>query len=215
MAERLIKISKDTVINQIADKSIDRSFFELIPKEDLVSLDQFFDYYNQLFYNIPKNGTLSHKTLIDQSKDYYGDYRDPRDQQILDLNAEIAALNQQLLNLETSQLDVSLPEEKTIKIFLKSSGIPNKVGNAKKRNAKSFALTFYDANGNATTKKLNFLNFRGNNYNATFKSVPGTVRYEFKGEIKNYKVDSGQQTSTITEDSPDVTDIILRGDGFK
>jgi len=215
MAERLIKISKDTVINQIADKSIDRSFFELIPKEDLVSLDQFFDYYNQLFYNIPKNGTLSHKTLIDQSKDYYGDYRDPRDQQILDLNEEIAALNQQLLNLETSQLDVSLPEEKTIKIFLKSSGIPNKVGNAKKRNAKSFALTFYDANGNATTKKLNFLNFRGNNYNATFKSVPGTVRYEFKGSIKKYKVDSGQQTSTITEDSPDVTDIILRGDGFK
>jgi len=215
MANQIIKIDKSSVTNQVANKSIDRSFIELIPKEDLVSLDQFFDYYNQLFYNIPKNGTLSHKTLIDQSKDYYGDYRDPRDQQILDLNAEIAALNQQLLNLETSQLDVSLPEEKTIKIFLKSSGIPNKYSTAKKRNAKSFSLTFYDANGNATTKKLNFLNFRGNNYNATFKSVPGTVRYEFKGEIKNYKVDSGQQTSTITEDSPDVTDITLRGDGFK
>jgi len=215
MADQIIKIDKSTVTNQVADKSIDRSFIELIPKEELVSMDQFFDYYNQLFYNIPKNGTLSHKTLIDQSKDYYGDYRDPRDQQILDLNAEIAALNQQLLNLETSQLDVSLPEEKTIKIFLKSSGIPNKYSTAKKRNAKSFSLTFYDANGNATTKKLSFLNFRGNKYNATFKSVPGTVRYEFKGEIKNYKVDSGQQTSTITEDSPDVTDIILRGDGFK
>jgi len=215
MADQIIKIDKDTVTNQVADKSIDRSFFELIPKEDLVSLDQFFDYYNQLFYNIPKNGTLSHKTLIDQSKDYYGNYLDPRDQQILDLNGEIAALNQQLLNLETSQLDVSLPEEKTIKIFLKSSGIPNKYSTKNKRNAKSFALTFYDANGNATTKKLNFLNFRGNNYNATFKSVPGTVRYEFKGSIKKYKIDSGQQTSTITEDSPDITDITLRGDGFK
>lgn len=215
MANQIIKIDKTTVTNQVADKSIDRSFIELIPKEDLVSLDQFFDYYNQLFYNIPKNGTLSHKTLIDQSKDYYGDYRDPRDQQILDLNAEIAALNQQLLNLETSQLDVSLPEEKTIKIFLKSSGIPNKYSTAKKRNAKSFSLTFYDANGNATTKKLSFINFRGNKYNATFKSVPGTVRYEFKGSIKKYKVDSGQQTSTITENSPDVTDITLRGDGFK
>lgn len=215
MANQIIKIDKSTVTNQVANKTIDRSFIELIPKEDLVSLDQFFDYYNQLFYNIPKNGTLSHKTLIDQSKDYYGDYRDPRDQQILDLNAEIAALNQQLLNLETSQLDVSLPEEKTIKIFLKSSGIPNKYSTAKKRNAKSFSLTFYDANGNATTKKLSFLNFRGNKYNATFKSVPGTVRYEFKGSIKKYKVDSGQQTSTITENSPDVTDITLRGDGFK
>ena len=215
MAERTIKIDKDTVTNQVANKSIDRSFSELIPKEDLVSLDQFFDYYNQLFYNIPKDGTLSHKTLIDQSKDYYGNYFDPRDQQILDLNAEMAALNQQLLNLETSQLDVSLPEEKTIKIFLKSSGIPNKYSTAKNRNAKSFSLIFYDANGNATTKKLSFINFRGNKYNATFKSVPGTVRYEFKGSIKKYKINSGQQTSTITEDSPDVTDITLRGDGFK
>ena len=137
MADQIIKIDKSTVTNQVADKSIDRSFIELIPKEDLVSMDQFFDYYNQLFYSIPKNGTLSHKTLIDQSKDYYGDYRDPRDQQILDLNAEIAALNQQLLNLETSQLDVSLPEEKTVKIYLKSSGIPNKYSTAKRRNQKS------------------------------------------------------------------------------
>ena len=215
MADQIIKIDKSTVTNQVANKSIDRSFSELIPKEDLVSLDQFFDYYNQLFYNIPKNGTLSHKSLIDQSKDYYGNYLDPRDQQILDLNTEISALNQQLLNLETSQLNVSLPEEKTIKIFLKSSGIPNKYSTPKKRNAKSFSLTFYDANGNATTKKLNFLNFRGNKYSATFKSVPGTIRYEFKGSIKKYKIDSGQQTSTITKNSPDVTDITLRGDGFK
>ena len=90
MADRIIKIDKSTVSNQVAGKSIDRSFVELIPKEEIVSLDQFFDYYNQLFYNIPKNGTLSHKTLIDQSTDYYGNYVDIRDQQILDLNAEIA-----------------------------------------------------------------------------------------------------------------------------
>ena len=215
MANQIIKIDKSTVTNQVADKSIDRSFIELIPKEDLVSMDQFFDYYNQLFYSIPKNGTLSHKTLIDQSKDYYGDYRDPRDQQILDLNAEIADLNQQLLNLESSQLDVSLPEEKTVKIYLKSSGIPNKYSTAKRRNQKSFSLTFYDANGNATTEKLNFLNFRGNSYNRTFKSVPGTVRYEFKGSIKKYKIDSGQQSYNLKEDGPDIVDLTLRGDGFK
>ena len=215
MADQIIKIDKSTVTNQVADKSIDRSFIELIPKEDLVSMDQFFDYYNQLFYSIPKNGTLSHKTLIDQSKDYYGDYRDPRDQQILDLNAEIADLNQQLLNLESSQLDVSLPEEKTIKIFIKSSGIPNKYSTAKRRNQQSFSLIFYDANGNATTKKLSFLNFRGNKYNATFKSVPGTVRYEFNGSIKQYKVNSGQQSYTLKEDDPDVVELTLRGDGIK
>ena len=75
MADRIIKIDKSTVTNQTANKSIDRSFFELIPKEDLVSLDQFFDYYNQLFYNIPRDGTLSHKTIIDQSTEYYGNYK--------------------------------------------------------------------------------------------------------------------------------------------
>ena len=169
MADRIIKIDKSTISNQVAGKSIDRSFVELIPKEEIVSLDQFFDYYNQLFYNIPKNGTLSHKTLIDQSTDYYGNYVDIRDQQILDLNAEIAALNQQLLNLETSQLDISLPEEKTIKIYIKQTGPGDKAGTAKTRNAKTIKLNYFDANGNNETKSLNFLNIRGNKYVATFK----------------------------------------------
>ena len=94
MAERIIKIDKDTVTNQVADKSIDRSFSELIPKEDLVSLDQFFDYYNQLFYNIPRDGTLSHKTIIDQSTEYYGNYKNPLQPVVDDLQAQIDLLPQ-------------------------------------------------------------------------------------------------------------------------
>ena len=35
MANQIIKIDKSTVTNQVANKSIDRSFIELIPKEDL------------------------------------------------------------------------------------------------------------------------------------------------------------------------------------
>ena len=219
MADRIIKIDKSTVSNQVAGKSIDRSFVELIPKEEIVSLDQFFDYYNQLFYNIPKNGTLSHKTLIDQSTDYYGNYVDIRDQQILDLNAEIAALNQQLLNLETSQLDVSLPEEKTIKIYIKQTGPGNKAGTAKTRNAKTIKLKYFDANGNNETKSLNFINIRGNKYVATFKSIPGTIRYELDGYLKksgaDWKFKSGQQSYIINEDDPDVIDITLKVDAYK
>ena len=59
MADQIIKIDKSTVDNQIANKSIDRSFTELIPKEDLVSLDQFFDlplsnYFKMIVILIPE-----------------------------------------------------------------------------------------------------------------------------------------------------------------
>ena len=85
MNPQIIKIDKPTVNSEIGDKSIDRTFSELIPKLELVSVDQFFNYYNQLFYDIPKNGTTSHKTLIDQSTEFYGDYKDPKDDLIKNL----------------------------------------------------------------------------------------------------------------------------------
>ena len=59
MDSQIIKINKTSVNNEIGNKSIDRTFSELIPKFDLISVNQFFDYYNQLFYDIPRDGTTS------------------------------------------------------------------------------------------------------------------------------------------------------------
>ena len=76
-------------------------------------------------------------------------------------------------------------------------------------------MTFINASGVTSTKKLNFLNFRGNNYVATFKSIPGTIGYSFKGSIRKYKVDSGLKSHKINDSDPDVIDLTLRGDGVK
>ena len=72
MDPQIIKLDKITVDNQIGDKSIDRTFSELIPKEDLISVNQFFSYYDKLFYDIPRDCNNSHKKLINQSTEYYG-----------------------------------------------------------------------------------------------------------------------------------------------
>ena len=42
MDPQIIKLDKTTVNAEIGARSIDRTFSELIPKEDLVSVDQFF-----------------------------------------------------------------------------------------------------------------------------------------------------------------------------
>ena len=42
-----------------------------------------------MFYEIPKDGTTSHKTLVDQSTDYIGNFIDDRDNEILDLTQKL------------------------------------------------------------------------------------------------------------------------------
>ena len=62
MDPQIIKLDKTTVNAEIGARSIDRTFFELIPKEDLVSVDQFFSYYNKLFCLNASEATIA--TLI-------------------------------------------------------------------------------------------------------------------------------------------------------
>ena len=211
MDKRIIKIDKSTISNRIGDKSIDRSFSELTPKPDVVSLDQFFDYYNQLFYDIPRNGTLSHKTLIDQSTDYYGAYINPNQSEVDNLKAQIDVLNQQLLNIETSQLNIPTPPIKTIKLAVRLKySHRRRYGSADDRNKLSFNLSFTDASGVVSTKSYNFINLRDNDLIVEFTSTPGTIRYNLEGKLKDKKYKSGQQSFTIREDSPDTIDLTIR-----
>lgn len=85
-------------------KTIDTSFNELLPpviveEEDTITVEQFFNYYNQLFFDIPKTGINSHNTLIQESTEYVGN------EQVNDeINAyiqEINSLREQLLETQT------------------------------------------------------------------------------------------------------------------
>ena len=159
MNPQIIKIDKPTVNSEIGDKSIDRTFSELIPKLELVSVDQFFNYYNQLFYAIPKNGTTSHKTLIDQSTEFYGDYKDPKDDLIKNLEQQIFDLNNQLLLGDISEVELEEKIEKTIKVNLTLEG-GSKLGKKKDRRRKKYKVTFTDAEGLKTIKEGSYNQYR-------------------------------------------------------
>ena len=89
---------------------IDNSFTELIqPIETptpITTVDEFFQLYNNLFYDIPKTGELnSHEYLIKQSSDYVGSSILTDDiQALLD---EITTLREENLALQQNIIDIT------------------------------------------------------------------------------------------------------------
>jgi len=85
------------------ESAIDNSFSELVTPvinvPDIgITVSQFFDYYDQLFYDIPVDGDVnSHTYLVQQSQQYIGgSVIDIEKQALIE---EINALRQQLLDL--------------------------------------------------------------------------------------------------------------------
>jgi hypothetical protein len=84
-------------------KAIDTSFTELVPPtievtEEDVTVERFFEIYEQLFFNIPTEGEInSHKYLVERSTQYLGG--SIFDAEKAALVEEINALRQQLLEL--------------------------------------------------------------------------------------------------------------------
>ena len=211
MADQIIKINKSTVNNEIAEKSINRVFSELIPKQELVSIDQFFDYYNQLFYNIPRNGTLSHKTIIDQSLEYYGNYQDPRDLTIAQLEERIRNLESQLLDAELVDEEgnplIPGTEQKTVKLRLRLNG-GSKLGKGNSRKDENYKITFTDFEGNDEVKKGSYNKFRNSTHEFITQGPGTTYRIQVFGFVEKgltkkefvHQFDSGLKTMVSTAD---------------
>lgn len=89
---------------------IDNSFTELIQPIETptptTTVDEFFQLYNNLFYDIPKTGELnSHEYLIKQSSDYVGSSILTDDiQALLD---EITTLREENLALQQNIIDIT------------------------------------------------------------------------------------------------------------
>lgn len=75
---------------------VDTNFGEFAPSQNQISIEVFFDLYKQLFYDIPKIGESSHTTLVRESSDYIGGYKDTQSSQVESLLAQIANLETQL-----------------------------------------------------------------------------------------------------------------------
>ena len=95
-----IDLQKTVYGKKSFDDKINRSFDEFMSKNKDISMEEFFTYYNQMFYEIPKDGSNSHKAIIDQSTDYIGDFIDNRDVEILELTKQIVDLERKLAEQE-------------------------------------------------------------------------------------------------------------------
>ena len=91
---------------------IDTSFTQLQPPpppvEDTITVEQFFTYYNKIFYDIPSIGNInSHEYLVKTSGEYINAAA-PNDEiqllldEITSLRQQLLAANQQVLNSQVS-----------------------------------------------------------------------------------------------------------------
>lgn len=103
------KLNKTLFNRRSFEKVVDTSFKQYAPpspEEDTITVEQFFDYYNKLFYDIPTQGdTNSHAYLVKTSREYIKDPGiDANTQLLLDeissLQQQNLALNQQLINMQ-------------------------------------------------------------------------------------------------------------------
>lgn len=101
-----INIKKQVFDKSAFDNTINTTFTELtssvniIPEPELPTIEEFFGYYNDLFYQIPKFGEAeSHEYLILTSQQYVGPISS--DTELIDaLIAEVTELRQENLNLQ-------------------------------------------------------------------------------------------------------------------
>lgn len=106
-----INIEKQVFDKDQFGRVIDTQFSQLLnqqqAEENLVfSIEDFFELYESLFYQIPKEGdTNSHRYMLERSAEYLGIIVSQDDiQALLD---EITNLRQQVLDLQTTLSDIS------------------------------------------------------------------------------------------------------------
>ena len=100
MAQEKIKLTKTIYGAKASNELINNSFSELATSTNREEdIRKFFNLYNEIFFNLPKNGDKSHTALIIQSTDYVENFTDPRD-------AQIESLLDRVLELEDELLDV-------------------------------------------------------------------------------------------------------------
>jgi predicted MPP superfamily phosphohydrolase len=111
MSQERINLVKQVFDKRQYDKTINTSFNQLTfaagstTGSTLPTVDQFFEFYNQLFFEIPKFGvTDSHEYLIKTSQDYIG--LDTQNEEIQALIAEITDLRQEVLSLNQQIFDL-------------------------------------------------------------------------------------------------------------
>ena len=109
MSQRVL-LGRQGFVRSAYINTIDTSFTQLIPPpppvEEVITVEEFFDLYTTLFYEIPAEGSVnSHTYLIERSKEYIG-FTEENDENIQILLDEITQLREELLATQKELQDV-------------------------------------------------------------------------------------------------------------
>jgi len=111
-------LNKTVFKKETYENTIDTTFSQVstppLPLEDTITIDEFFNLYNALFYDIPTNGDAnSHEYLVKTSGDYINFEQENEDvQALLDeitvLRQDLLAANEQIILLQSTALSASI-----------------------------------------------------------------------------------------------------------
>jgi hypothetical protein len=107
-----VSLNKSGFEKRAYSNTIDTSFSQLItpppPAEEVATVEDFFNLYNTLFYEIPAEGSInSHTFLIERSSEYIG-FTEEKDEDIQVLLDEITQLREELLNTQKQVRDIQV-----------------------------------------------------------------------------------------------------------
>ena len=111
MATSEVKLIKEVYGSNTYSKAINTAFTELVSPEipveqETATVEQFFQMYDQLFFDIPAEGDVnSHKYLVERSTQYLGG--SIFDAEKAALVEEINSLRQQILDLGNTYMTIN------------------------------------------------------------------------------------------------------------
>jgi len=101
-----IPIKKDIYSSNKFREVVNTNFSELFSTRETISVEDFFDLYNELFLTIPITGELSHTALIRKSQQLIAPGKDAKDKEIENLQALLESLQKELLEANSSDTTV-------------------------------------------------------------------------------------------------------------
>lgn len=94
-----------TEFNELINTNDENNVFNTLADENTLDISRFFDLYNKIFYDIPKDGSInSHESIIKQSSEYIN--FTPNQDLINTLQNEISSLREQLLEEQKNNTEL-------------------------------------------------------------------------------------------------------------
>jgi predicted nucleic acid-binding Zn-ribbon protein len=108
--ERKVNLNKEVFEKRQYEQTINTAFTQLVPPQTevvtpTITVAEFFQNYDTLFFDIPETGVNSHETLIQKSTEYIGYVA--QNEEITALTEEITTLRRELLDSRQQLADLT------------------------------------------------------------------------------------------------------------